>query len=248
MSRINKLFRNQAQQPPQGGGRVERGQAQGSQADLHSRGETSRVTGEERHLPAAERGGNGGSNQTNVRVSNLIYEASPKHHQNVSGGFISAAPTNGQAALDASIQIKPTSPRRVAVDAAAQEFVVFDQTTPGVFHGHVRTFDQLSDQMKAVLRKAGLVNAKGRITGAQRCDTNSPSPSLPTRLSLSFGTLIPTWSARPWSGWSTATSIFAGLRRGASTLRRALTSRSARPQPPAWATWPASTGSWTPRR
>ena len=212
------------------------------QVNLHDEGDTKRLTSDARHLPPTGQPSGQGSNQTNVRLSNMVYEASPKHHSNVSGGYISAAPTHGQAALDASLQIKPSSPRRVAVDAQAQELVVFDQTTPGVYHGHVRTFDQLTDQMKAILRKAGLVNAKGKITGAQRCATNSPTPSLETRPSPSSAPRTPRWSPPPWSAWSTATSILAGLRRAASTLRRALTSSSARPPRPAWATSPACTG------
>jgi hypothetical protein len=205
MRRIDKHFQDQARRVEPQGQPLQRAQGNGAQLPPVDETEAKKLAGAETHRPPVGQRTGQGSNQTNVRLSNMVYEASPKHHQNVSGGFISAAPTNGQAALDASLQIKPSSPRRVAVDVQAQEFVVFDQTTPGVYHGHVRTFEQLTDQMKAVLRKEGLVNAKGKILGAQRCATNSPSPSPWTRLSLSFATLIQRWWPAPWSGWSTAT-------------------------------------------
>ena len=40
---------------------------------------------------------------------------------------------------------------------------MFDETTPGVFHGHVRSWSELTNAMRAALRKAGLVNKKGKI-------------------------------------------------------------------------------------
>lgn len=128
-----------------------------------------------RHLPELQHQGKG-SNQTQVALSNMLYKTSSKHHAGVKGAFISAAPTNGQAVLDTSTQIKATSPRRLAVDTNAQEFVVFDETVKGEYHGHVRSWDQLNDQMKALLRKQGAVNKKGRIQGAQRCAIKNPSP------------------------------------------------------------------------
>lgn len=33
----------------------------------------------------------------------------------------------------------------------------------GIFHGHVRSWDELSNKMKAELIKAGMVNKKGKI-------------------------------------------------------------------------------------
>lgn len=43
--------------------------------------------------------------------------------------------------------------------------VVFDETYPGqcIFHGHVRTWDQLTQKMQSALYKAGLTDLKGRI-------------------------------------------------------------------------------------
>lgn len=93
-----------------------------------------------------------------------VYEASPKHHAStVQGGFVSPAPTTGQLVLDASVQVKPESPRRVGVDKGAQEYVVFDETVPGTFHGHMRTWDQRHPDMQRALVAAGAATNNGRI-------------------------------------------------------------------------------------
>ena len=66
----------------------------------------------------------------------LEFQASPKHGtsaRNTSKGVASRGPTNGQHALDNSVQVKNTSPRRVGVDRANGEIVVFDQTSRGIF-------------------------------------------------------------------------------------------------------------------
>ena len=91
------------------------------------------------------------------------YEDSPKHHANAGPG-VSDAPVDGQAALDNSVQVKGTSPRRVGVDPDTNEIVVLDETHPGqqVYHGHVRTWDELTPQMKNALKRAGLVDGKGQ--------------------------------------------------------------------------------------
>jgi hypothetical protein len=91
------------------------------------------------------------------------YEPNPKHGPKQRGN-IGAEPTNGQAALDNSVPIKGTSTRRVGVDPTTGEIVVFDETYPGkgVFHGHVRSWDELTQEMKNALIKAGLVDKKGR--------------------------------------------------------------------------------------
>lgn len=92
------------------------------------------------------------------------YEASPKHHAStVQGGFVSPAPSDGQLTLEASVQVKPESPRRVGVDKVAQEYVVFDETVPGTFHGHTRTWDQLHPDMQRSLVASGAVTNNGRI-------------------------------------------------------------------------------------
>ncbi|WP_250655568.1 RHS repeat-associated core domain-containing protein [Alkalimarinus coralli] len=63
-------------------------------------------------------------------------------------GEISRAPANGQEALNNSIQIKPTSPRRVGVDAINKELVILDRhletSSSEYYHGHVQ--DKISEQ------------------------------------------------------------------------------------------------------
>jgi hypothetical protein len=107
-----------------------------------------------------------------------IYQAGGKHGKtarNTSRGPNSAEPTNGQVALDNSVQVKDTSPRRVGVDKDNGEIVVLDRTrrepcgcteTDGandVWHGHVRAWGDLHPDMQTALRSAGLVDRKGRI-------------------------------------------------------------------------------------
>jgi hypothetical protein len=91
-----------------------------------------------------------------------VYEASPKHGQTAKGE-VSAGPKDGQTALDNSTQVKGTSPRRVGVDAANGEIVVLDQTSAGKFHGHVRSWDQLTDQRRNALIKNNLADKRGNI-------------------------------------------------------------------------------------
>ena len=80
----------------------------------------------------------------------------------------SKGPTNGQEALENSIQVKPTSPRRIGVDPDANELVVFDRTGGDTYHGHVRPWDKLHQDMKNALIKAKKVDNKGNILGAKK--------------------------------------------------------------------------------
>ncbi|MGW2819694.1 RHS repeat-associated core domain-containing protein [Streptomyces sp. NPDC001443] len=100
-----------------------------------------------------------------------IYEAGGKHGSEArssSRGENSAEPTNGQDALDNSVQIKETSPRRVGIDRTNGDSVVLDRTrevpcgctveggTNEVFHGHVRTdinTDPSMAKAKSALRR-----------------------------------------------------------------------------------------------
>ena len=96
----------------------------------------------------------------------LEFQASPKHGtsaRNTAKGVASRSPTDGQHALDNSIQVKGTSPRRVGVDKANGEIVVFDRTSEGIFHGHVRSFKDLTSQQKNAIRNSGLVDKKGNF-------------------------------------------------------------------------------------
>jgi hypothetical protein len=82
------------------------------------------------------------------------YESNPKHGsvaRQTSRGGSSAEPADGQGALDNSVQIKATSPRRVGIDPTTGDVVILDRhlvVSCGcaledgmneIFHGHVRT-------------------------------------------------------------------------------------------------------------
>ena len=96
------------------------------------------------------------------------YQPAP-YHGRFDNSVKSRAPTNGQYVLDSSVQVKKTSPRRVGVDESTGELVVFDQTYEGVFHGHVRSWGDLTTQMRNALRRAGVVDNRGRIVrGSER--------------------------------------------------------------------------------
>ncbi len=95
------------------------------------------------------------------------YKDTPYHGKN-DNLVKSRAPTDSQAALDNSVQVKSTSPRRVGVDKANNEIVVLDKTQTisngsSEFHGHVRNWKDLHIDQKNALRKAGLVDSKGKI-------------------------------------------------------------------------------------
>jgi RHS repeat-associated protein len=90
------------------------------------------------------------------------------YHSATDNPVKSKAPINGQAALDNSIQVKDTSPRRVGVDSKNNEISILDRTRKlpsgdEIYHGHVRSWDALHSEQKAALIKAGLVNKKGKL-------------------------------------------------------------------------------------
>ncbi|MGI5190734.1 polymorphic toxin-type HINT domain-containing protein [Promicromonospora sp. CA-289599] len=98
----------------------------------------------------------------NANYGNFV--PSPKHGKTQRGNA-APGPTNGQGSLDMSVGIGPNTTRRVGVDKENDEFVVFDETHDGKgeFHGHVRTWDGLNQQMQNALYQAGLVNRKGKM-------------------------------------------------------------------------------------
>jgi filamentous hemagglutinin len=53
--------------------------------------------------------------------------------------------------------------RRVGLDKETQAILVLDETTPGIFRGHVRSWEQLRPEMQNALRKAGLVDRRDNI-------------------------------------------------------------------------------------
>ena len=100
-------------------------------------------------------------------VLSLTFDAA-SYHGKTDTPVKSKGPANGQTALDNSVQVKPTSPRRIGVDEATEEFVVFDRTGGDVYHGHVRSWVQLHQDMKNALIKTGKTDTKGKILGASK--------------------------------------------------------------------------------
>lgn len=90
------------------------------------------------------------------------------YHGKIDTPVKSKGPSNGQEALENSIQVKPTSPRRIGVDADANELVVFDRTGGDTYHCHVRPWNKLHQDMKNALIKAKKVDNKGNILGAEK--------------------------------------------------------------------------------
>ncbi len=94
---------------------------------------------------------------------NGVYEKA-EYHSGSTTGRKNPAPVDGQFALDNSVSIGDNTNRRIGIDTNG-DFVVFDETSNGVFHGHVRTWSgngnnqPLTQQMKNALYKAGYVKS-----------------------------------------------------------------------------------------
>ena len=96
-----------------------------------------------------------------------IYKDDPYHGAS-DNAVKSKTPINGQSALDNSIQVKPTSPRRVGVDVQNNEIVVLDKTRSlsdqvDEYHGHVREWDALDNKQQPALIKSGKTTRRGKI-------------------------------------------------------------------------------------
>lgn len=88
-----------------------------------------------------------------------------RHPPGVARAGVAAGPINGQVALDVSLQVGANSPTRVGIDYATGEFVVFMEHAPGMYHGHVRAWGELTQRMQAVLRRSGMADGRGHILG-----------------------------------------------------------------------------------
>lgn len=88
-----------------------------------------------------------------------------KYHHKNSYGAKGPPPRNGQKALDNSLLVKEKGnnsiQRRIAIED--EMFVVLDETGNKIFHGHLRTWGDLTKAMKDTLQDAGLVNGRGKI-------------------------------------------------------------------------------------
>lgn len=96
----------------------------------------------------------------------LAYKTSDKHRDSYKiGGYVAPPPKNGQAALDGSVVIKADNadaPRRIGVDQRNREIVIFDRTAGSEYHAHVRTWDQLTPQMRDLMMKMQYFDKRGR--------------------------------------------------------------------------------------
>ncbi len=95
------------------------------------------------------------------------YKDADYHHRQSRGGK-SPAPKNGQQALDNSVSLPGHTTRRIGV--SCNEIVILDQTSPGLYHGHVRTWKELvsggckkTKRMQQALIKNNLVSSSGKI-------------------------------------------------------------------------------------
>ncbi|NWB56568.1 S-type pyocin domain-containing protein [Pseudomonas sp. F8002] len=101
-------------------------------------------------------------------VVSLRYEDAP-YHGKKDNAVKSRKPTNGLDALNNSVELNPpNSRRRIGIDPHTKEFVVIDRTSEGVYHGHVRLWSELRQEMKNALIKANKTDRKGKILGAEK--------------------------------------------------------------------------------
>lgn len=95
-------------------------------------------------------------------MANLTFEPNPKHRSK-KRGRVSSQPTDGQVALDNSVQISERSTRRVGVDRENEEIVVLMEHLPGIFHGFVVEWNELERGVQRQLQDLGLVTSRGRM-------------------------------------------------------------------------------------
>jgi hypothetical protein len=72
-------------------------------------------------------------------------------------------PINGQRALDNSVSLPSSTTLRIGVDLNTGEIVVFDITKDGRYGGFVRSWQQITQEMKDALIDMGLLETNGRI-------------------------------------------------------------------------------------
>ncbi len=83
------------------------------------------------------------------------------YHKNYQSGSKSPRPLNGQKALDNSFEVPDKEKIRIAL--SDDQFVVLTRTLEGLYHGHVRAWRELTQDMRNVLINQGLVKDTGKI-------------------------------------------------------------------------------------
>jgi len=104
----------------------------------------------------------------NKNKKKRTYTGVSYHHQNSRGGPSggkSPAPKDGQKSLDRSISFKEKGNQKYERRLGVEEdyFVIFDEQSPGEFHGHIESWENLTDTMRDALYEAGII--KNRKTG-----------------------------------------------------------------------------------
>jgi len=105
-----------------------------------------------------------GKAQTPDQPHGIYEDAGYHHHQ--SKGLKSPNPTNGQKALDKSVEFSKTSSNRVGVDPDTKEYVEFFRTgKTNIFHGVKTSWDKLTPSQRFALFREKLVRSakKGGI-------------------------------------------------------------------------------------
>ena len=94
------------------------------------------------------------------------YEPSPKHDEKRPG--VGPQPTSPEEVLKGSIDVAPGL--RVGYNKETGEIVVFRETHPGkgIYHGYVSEHEQLGQELRNALFRAGLVNLRGKPMGSDR--------------------------------------------------------------------------------
>jgi len=103
-----------------------------------------------------------------------LYEGAKYHHQNSKGGHRSgksACPVNGQWSLDCSRKASDSATSRYRIGFNGSEFAVFSYTGKSVrngipvdiWHGHVRSWNQLEHEMRNVAYEQGWATLRGKI-------------------------------------------------------------------------------------
>jgi hypothetical protein len=156
-------------------GDAARAERQAQDVAEHASSHISEAAHQHESVPAPQHGPGAAHFHDEAFSTNRTFERFEKHSgkdRTVRGKKVAKEPTDGQAALDFSFQVSSNSPRRIGIDAKNNEFVVFDRTgnkvvnkevVGGVFHGHVRSWDELEGPMKKLLEDRGLVK-NGKVT------------------------------------------------------------------------------------
>ncbi len=87
------------------------------------------------------------------------YKDAPYHHPGSRGGAKggkSPSPKDPETSLRNSARVKDTSPHRVGIDPKNREISVMMKTRDGEWHGHVRSYKDLTQKQKNALKDIGL--------------------------------------------------------------------------------------------